>query len=103
MQSFVIVISGCHNILPLAEFVYNNISSTTTGISLFSTNKGYYQNITVYLERDITLSYTYKFAIDLDKLQDTLKNSYCTIILPIISRCIQNPKIGFPSRTKDIY
>ena len=34
----------------------------------FFVNKCYYPNITVYLEKDITSSHTYEFAIDLNKL-----------------------------------
>jgi len=37
-------------LLSLAEFAYNNTSSTTTGISSFFTNKGYYPNLSIYLE-----------------------------------------------------
>ena len=43
-------------LLFLAEFAYNNASSTTTGVSLFFTNKGYYLNITVHSECNITSS-----------------------------------------------
>jgi len=59
--------------LLLAKFVYNNAFSTTTGVSPFFTNRGYYPNITIYLEKNITSFHVCKFAIDLDKLQDTLK------------------------------
>ena len=40
-------------LLPLAEFTYNNAPSTTTGVSPFYANKGYHPNITVYPEREI--------------------------------------------------
>ena len=35
-------------LLPLAEFAYNNAPSATTSVSPFFANKGYYPNITVY-------------------------------------------------------
>jgi len=35
-------------LLPLAEFTYNNALSATTSVSPFFTNKGYYPNITVH-------------------------------------------------------
>ena len=35
-------------LLPLAEFAYNNAPSATTGVSPFFANKGYHPNITVY-------------------------------------------------------
>ena len=41
-------------LLPLAEFAYNNAPSTTTGVSPFFANKGYHPNISVYPERDMT-------------------------------------------------
>jgi hypothetical protein len=37
-------------ILPLAEFTYNNSSSATTGIIPCFANKGYHPNITVFPE-----------------------------------------------------
>ena len=63
----------------LAEFVYNNIPSATTSILPLFTNKGYYLSITVYLKRDITSFYVYEFAINLNKLQDTLKTEISTL------------------------
>ena len=60
-------------LLPLAEFAYNNAPSATTGVSPFFANKGYHLNITVHPERDIASSRVHDFAIDLDELQSTLK------------------------------
>jgi len=60
-------------LLPLAEFVYNNAPSATTGVSPFFTNKGYHPNLLVYPERDIASSRAHDFVIDLDELQSTLK------------------------------
>jgi len=60
-------------LLSLMEFAYNNVLSATTSVSLFFANKGYYSNITIYPEHDITFFWTYDFAIDLDELQSTLK------------------------------
>jgi len=60
-------------LLPLAEFAYNNALSTTTGVSPFFANKGYHPNITVHPEHNIAFSRACDFAIDLDKLQSTLK------------------------------
>jgi len=37
-------------LLPLAEFVYNNAPSATTGVSPFFANKGYHPNLLVYPE-----------------------------------------------------
>ena len=41
-------------LLPLAEFAYNNAPNNTTKISPFYANKGYHPTITVHLERDLT-------------------------------------------------
>ena len=60
-------------LLPLAEFAYNNAPSTTTGVSPFFANKRYHLNITVYPEYDIASSQACNFTVDLDELQSTLK------------------------------
>jgi len=60
-------------LLPLVEFAYNNTSSATTGVSLFFVNKGYHPNLSIYPERDIASSRTHDFILNLDKLQDMLK------------------------------
>ena len=57
----------------LTEFAYNNALSATTSISPFFANKGYYPNITVHPEHDIASSQACDFAVDLEKLQSTLK------------------------------
>jgi len=43
-------------LLPLAEFAYNNAPSATTSVSPFFANKGYHPNITVNPECDIASS-----------------------------------------------
>jgi len=60
-------------LLPLAEFAYNNAPSAITGVSPFFANKGYHPNLLVYLERDIASSCARDFVVDLDELQGTLK------------------------------
>jgi len=60
-------------LLPLMEFAYNNTPSATTSVSPFFTNKGYHLNITVHPEHNIASSQAHNFAIDLNKLQSTLK------------------------------
>jgi len=61
------------DLLLLTESVYNNTPSATTSVSVFFTNKDYHLSITIYLERDIALSYAHEFVIDFNKLQDALK------------------------------
>ena len=60
-------------LLFLAEFAYNNAPSTTTGVSLFFTNKGYHSNLSVYPEHGIASSCAHDFIIDLNELQGMLK------------------------------
>ena len=59
-------------LLPLAEFAYNNAPSATTGVSPFFANKGYHPNIMVYLKRDLTSSWARDYAVDLDSLHQYL-------------------------------
>jgi len=60
-------------LLLLAKFAYNNASSATTDVSPFFANKGYHPNLSVHPERDIVSSCTHDFVLNLDKLQDMLK------------------------------
>jgi len=55
------------------EFAYNNAPSATTGVSPFFANKGYHPNLSVYLEWDIASFCTRDFILNLNKLQDMLK------------------------------
>ena len=61
------------DLLPLAEFAYNNAPSATTGISPFFANKGYHPNISVHPERDLTSARAREFAVDLDALHSELR------------------------------
>jgi len=60
-------------LLPLAEFAYNNAPSATTSVSPFFANKGYHPNLLVYPKQDIASSRARDFVIDLDELQSILK------------------------------
>ena len=59
-------------LLPLAEFAYNNAPSATTGISPFFANKGYHPNITVHPERNLSSAHAKEFVVDLDELHQEL-------------------------------
>ena len=61
------------NLLPLAEFAYNNAPSATTGVSPFFANKGYHPNISVYPERDMTSTHARDYAVDLESLHQYLR------------------------------
>ena len=60
-------------LLPLAEFAYNNAPSATTGVSLFFANKGYHPNISVFPEHDMTSTQARDYAIDSDSLHQFLR------------------------------
>src|SRR6201999_4134220 len=56
------------DLLPLAEFAYNNAPSATTGVSPFFANKGYHPNISIHPERDLSSALARDYAIDLNEL-----------------------------------
>jgi len=60
------------DLLPLAEFAYNNTPSATTRVSLFFTNKDYHPNISVYPERNMTSARARDYAVDLESLHQYL-------------------------------
>ncbi|KIN99009.1 hypothetical protein M404DRAFT_156300 [Pisolithus tinctorius Marx 270] len=61
------------DLLPLAEFAYNNAPSATTSVSPFFTNKGYHPNISVYPECDLTSARAHDYAVNLDSLHQFLR------------------------------
>jgi len=71
-------------LLPLAEFAYNNAPSATTSVSPFFANKRYHPNITVHPKRNIASSRSRDFTVDLDKLQSTLKTE-----ISVAQQCYQ--------------
>jgi hypothetical protein len=62
-------------LLPIAEFAFNNAPNATTGISPFFANKGYHPNISVHPERDMVSSRARQFAVDLDELHQYLRTA----------------------------
>jgi hypothetical protein len=62
------------DLLPLAEFSYNNAPNATTGVSPFFANKGYHPNITVHPERDLTSARARDYSVDLDELHQFLRS-----------------------------
>ena len=60
-------------LLPLAEFAYNNSPSATTGISPFFANKGYHPNLAIHPERDISSEKAREYVVDLDQLHQELR------------------------------
>ena len=62
------------DLLPLAEFSYNNAPSATTEISPFFANKGYHPNFTVFPERELASKKAQDYIVDLDELHSTLRS-----------------------------
>ena len=60
------------DLLPLAEFAYNNAPSATTSVSPFFTNKGYHPNITVHPEHDLSSTQAREYAVNLESLHQYL-------------------------------
>ena len=60
-------------ILPLAEFTYNNSPSATTGVTPFFANKGHHPNITVFPERELASIKAREYIIDLEELHAELR------------------------------
>jgi len=61
------------DLLPLAEFAYNNTPSATTRVSPFFANKGYHPNISIYPECDMTSARACDYAVDLKSLHQYLR------------------------------
>ena len=59
-------------ILPLAEFTYNNAPTSTTSVTPFFGNKGYHPNITVHPEHELASVKAHQFVTDLDELHAEL-------------------------------
>ena len=73
-------------LLPLAEFTYNNAPSATTRVSPFFANKSYHPNISVYPERDMTSAQACEYTVDLDSLHQYLREEMANAQL-----CYQGP------------
>ena len=60
------------DLLPLAEFAYNNAPSTMTSVSPFFANKGYHLNITVHPEHNLSSARAREYTVDLESLHQYL-------------------------------
>jgi hypothetical protein len=63
------------NLLPLAEFTYNNAPNASTGVSPFFANKGYHPALDIHPERDVTSLCAREFAANINELHDYLAES----------------------------
>src|SRR5882724_2720657 len=89
-------------LLPLAEFAYNNTPSATTGVTPFFANKGYHLNITIHPERDLASACAQVFITDLDELHQQLwlhmAEAQCQYQLPADSRRTPAPEFEISSQ-----
>src|SRR5467141_2250493 len=90
-------------LLPLAEFTYNNTPSATTGITPFFANKGYHPNLTVHPEHDLASACTHEFFTDLNELHQELQQhiaeAQCQYQIPTDSRRLPAPEFKIGSHT----
>ena len=61
------------DLLPLAEFSYNNAPSATTGVSPFFANKGYHPNLAVHPKRNLSSAWAPEYAVNLELLYEYLR------------------------------
>ena len=59
----------------MAKFVYNNTLSSTTGVSPFYANKGYYPKMQLQMENDAWITEIDSFVTDLRLVHDDLKRA----------------------------
>ena len=64
------------NLLPLAEFAYNNTTQSTTGMSPFFANLGFHPQIEVGVKQ-VSSAEASLMARDLDSLHQHLKEQLC--------------------------
>ena len=84
-----------YTLLLLAEFVYNNTLSATTGISLFFANKGYHLNLIIHPKCNLASSCAKDLVVNLDELHQELKATISEAQLhyqgPADARCMPAP------------
>jgi len=62
-------------LLPLAEFTYNNTPNTSTGVLPFFANKGYHLALDIHPEHDVASLRACEFATNLQELHIYLADS----------------------------
>jgi len=59
----------------LAEFVYNNMPSSTTGVSSFYANKGYHPKMHLQVENNAQITEANSFVTDLRVVYNNLRKA----------------------------
>ena len=66
--------SNWSDLLPIAEFAYNNTPNAMTGLSPFYTNKGYHPNLYVHPKWDIASTWAWDYRVNIDQLHWQLRS-----------------------------
>ena len=66
-------------LLPLAEFSFNNSPSATTGVSPFFANKGYHPDLTVNSEIGLSSTRAQEYTSDLSELHNFLRSEMALV------------------------
>ena len=74
------------DLLPLAEFAYNNAPNATTGVTPFFANKGYHPNLSVHPKQDLMSVHAQEYSVDLASLHQFLRDEMC-----LAQECYQGP------------
>ena len=81
----------------MAEFVYNNTPSSTTGVFPFYANKGYHPKMQLQVENNTWITKTDSFVTDLRLVHNNLKGAIedmqCYYQIPVNKRRTPAPKI----------
>ena len=73
-------------LLPLAQFSFNNSPSATTGVSPLFANKGYHSNLTVKSKIGLSSTPAQEYTSDLSELHDFLHSE-----MALVQKCYQGP------------
>ena len=93
------------DLLPIAEFAYNNAPNATTGISPFFANKGYHPSISAHLDWERVSSIAKNFIMDLKELHAQLQKTISVAQTPYSTsaNCCHIPALEFSFGDKGIH
>src|SRR6266571_5529561 len=83
-------------LLPLAEFAYNNALNATTSVSPFFANKGYHPNISIHPKRDLTSVHAQEYSLH-QFLREEMLHAQQRYQGPVDSQWMPAPAFGIRS------